>query len=161
MFLKTVTELSTDFEEVRAALVRRPRGWLEELASAAGAEGSRLLVQVGLEVHGRQLVRRARIEVGDPITTDRLASLPLRLWMEDHEHLFPTLEGSIDAAWLGPGCTHLALTAQYRPPFGVLGQVIDRALLHRVAEAVAQQFLEAVAVRLSGRQPVSNGQRRA
>lgn len=149
MFLKSVTDVSVNFEEVRAAMLRRPHPWLDGLAAAAGEEGDRLLVEVGLEVRGRELSRRARLEVGKAIATDRIASLPLRLHVEDHEWLFPALEGSLDAAWLGPGRTHLALTAQYEPPFGVIGRAVDRALLHRVAEAVAQRFLEAVARRLA------------
>lgn len=151
MFLKSVTELAVDFEDVRVAMLREPRRWLIGLAAEAGDRGDRLLVDVGLEVGGHEVSRRARLEVGDPMSTDRVASLPLRLRVEDHERLFPSLEGTLDAAWLGPGRTHLALSASYDPPFGMLGQAVDRTLLHRVAEAVAQRFLEAVARELVAR----------
>jgi hypothetical protein len=149
MFLKSVTELAVDFDSVRAAMLGSPHRWLESLAGAAGEDGDRLLVEVGLEVRGRELSRRARVEVGAPFATNRIASLPVRLRVEDHEGLFPSLEGSLDAAWLGPGRTHLALMAQYEPPFGFVGRTVDRALLHRVAEAVAQRFLESVARELA------------
>ena len=167
MFLKSVTELTIDFDDVRAAMLHRPHRWLEGLADAAGREGDRLLVDVGLELGGHQLRRRARLELGEPVSTDRIASLPLRLRVEDHERVFPELEGSLDAAWLGPGRTHLALMAQYEPPFGALGRAVDRALLHRVAEAIAQRFTEAIAWRLStppsdkGGTPGAGGHRRA
>src|SRR5258708_37996458 len=85
------------------------------------------------------------------MTTDRVVLLPLRLRVIDRERLFPSLEGSLDAAWLGPGRTHLALTANYEPPLGVVGRAVDRALLHRVAEAVAQRVLGAAAPELGGR----------
>ena len=156
MFLKSVTELTVDFDDVRAAMLHRPHRWLEGLADAAGREGDRLLVDVGLELGDHQLRRLARLELGEPVSTDRIASLPLRLRVEDHARMFPQLEGSLDAAWLGPARTHLALTAQYEPPFGVIGRAVDRALLHRVAEAVAQRFLEAVAQRLAA-QPAARG----
>jgi len=149
MFLKNVTELAVDFDDVRAAMVSDPRGWLVGLAAAAGDQGDRLLVDVGLQVDGHEVSRRASLEVGEPMTTGRTALLPLRLHDEDHKRLFPSLEGSLDAAWLGPGRTYLALTASYDPPFGVVGRAVDRALLHRVAEAVAQRFLEAVARELT------------
>jgi len=145
MFLKSVTELAVAFEDVRVAMLREPRRWLIGLAAEAGDRGDRLLVDVGLDVGGHEVSRRALIEMGDPMITDRVASLPLRLRVEDHERLFPSLEGSLDAAWLGPGRTHLAFSASYDPPFGTLGRAVDRTLLHRVAEAVAQRFLEAVA----------------
>ena len=149
MFLKSITELTVDFAYVRAAMLSGPRAWLDGLAAAAGAEGDRLLVDVGLEVRGHDIRRRAGLEVGEAMTTDRVALLPLRLRVEDHQRLFPSLEGNLDAAWLGPGRTHLALTLTYDPPLGVLGRAVDRALLHRVAEAVAQRFLEAIATELT------------
>jgi hypothetical protein len=156
MFLKSVTELAVDFDEVRAAMLRPPRRWLDGLADVAGDESDRLLVDVGLAVRGRELSRRARLEVGEAVTTDRVVSLPLRMHVEEKERLFPTLDGSLDAAWLGPGRTHLALLAQYEPPFGVVGRAADRALLHRVTEAVTQRFLEAVAREL-GALPAADG----
>jgi hypothetical protein len=151
MFLKSVTQLAVDFRDVRAAMLGDPHAWLSGLAAAAGEEGDRLLLDVGLEVGGHDISRRATLQVGQALTTDRVALLPLRIRVEDHQRLFPSLEGSLDAGWLGPGRTHLELTATYEPPFGVVGRIADRALLHRVAEAVAQRFLEAVARELEAR----------
>jgi hypothetical protein len=150
MFLKSVTELERDFDDVRAAMLGHPRGWLASLAGGVEDAGDRLLVEVGLQVAGHDVSRRMRLEVGEAMVTDRVVLLPVRLEVEDHQRLFPTLEGSLEAAWLGSGRTHLALTASYDPPFGDVGRVIDRALLHRVAEAVAQRFLESVARELAG-----------
>lgn len=155
MFMKSVTEVDVGFDEVCTAMQRDPRGWLARLAAAAEDDGDRLLVDVGLQVGGHEVSRRAGLEVGEPMTADRVLLLPLRLRVEEHERLFPSLEGSIDAAWLGPGRTHLALTANYEPPFGVVGRAVDRALLHRVAEAVAQRFLEAVGRELEARRATS------
>jgi hypothetical protein len=148
MFLKSVTELAVDFDDVRTAMLRDPRGWLPALAGAAGDEGDQLLAEVGPRSRGHVVSRLGRLEVGEPMITDRVALLPLRLGVDDDERLFRALEGSLDAAWLGPGRTHLALTASYEPP---LGPSVDRALLHRVAEAVAQRFLESVARELGPR----------
>ena len=167
MFLKSVTELPVDFADVRAAMLGDPHEWLAGLAAAAGDEGERLLVEVGLEVRGHEVSRPAWLEVGQPMITDRVLLLPVRLRSEEHERLFPTLAGSLDAAWLGRGRTHLALTMSYEPPFGVVGRTVDRALLHRVAEAVAQRFLEAVGRELTagtvpgrgGLEPASHGGR--
>lgn len=155
MFMKAVTEVEVDFDEVRAAMLSDPRVWLASLAAAAEHDGDRLLVDVGLRVVGQEVRRRAGLEVGEPMTADRVVLLPLRLRVEEHERLFPSLEGSLDAAWLGAGRTHLALTVSYEPPFGVVGKAVDRALLHRVAEAVAQRFLEAIARELDVRRTTS------
>jgi hypothetical protein len=151
MFIKTVTELAVDFQDVRAALLRDPREWLAGLAAEAREDGDRLVVNVGLEVAGQHVGRRAQLEVGEPMRSHRVVMLPLRLRAEDHRRLFPTLEGSLDAAWLGTGRTYLAFSVQYEPPLGLVGRAVDRALLHRVAETVAQRFLQSVAHELRAR----------
>lgn len=156
MFVKSVTEVDDDFDEVRAAMLSDPRGWLASLAAVAEDDGDRLLVDVGLQVGGHEASRRAGLEVGEPLTADRVVLLPLCLRVEQHKRLFPSLEGSLDAAWLGHGRTHLALTTNYEPPFGVVGQAVDRTPLHRVAEAVGQRFLEAVARELEARKATSS-----
>jgi hypothetical protein len=141
MFVKSYMELGVDFATVRDAILLRPPRWLDGLMTAAEEDGTRLLTEVGLAVGGHVLSRRAWLEVGDSSTTDRVAFLPLHMRVEDHERLFPALHGTLDAAWLGPGRTHLALSAQYAPPFGLIGRIVDRTLFHRVAEVVAQRFL--------------------
>ena len=53
-----------------------------------------------------------------------------------------------------PGTTQLSISARYVPPLGALGSAIDRALLHRVAEATMKDFLDRVATALlDGAQP--------
>jgi hypothetical protein len=150
MFIKSVTELPVDYGAVRATMSGSSRGWLTGLAAAAAGDHDRLLVEVGLAVGSHEMTRPATLEVRQPVTLGTsVISLPFHLRMAEHAGLFPELEGGLDAAWLGPGTTHLALTAQYEPPLGLLGQAADGILLHRVAELVAQRFLEEVARRLA------------
>lgn len=144
MFLKSVTELAVDFQDVRAVMLRDPSEWLARLAAEAREDGDRLVVNVGLEVAGQQVRGRAQLDVGEPLLSHRVVMLPLRLRARDHRRLFPTLEGSLEAAWLGHSRTYLALGLQYEPPLGLVGRAVDRALLHRVAETVAQRFLQSV-----------------
>jgi hypothetical protein len=152
MFLKSVTELAVDFGDVRAAMLGDPRAWLAELADAAGDDGDRLLVSTGLATGGQPSSGRGgELEVGEAMATDRVAVLSLHIRVVDDTRLFPSLQGSLDAAWLGNGRTHLAMNAMYEPPFGLADKPVDRTLLHRVTEAVAQRFLEAVAHELTAR----------
>jgi hypothetical protein len=145
MFLKSVTELAVDLHDVRAVMMHTPREWLDWLAAEAGEQGDRLAVHVGLDVPGGHVGGPVEMEVGEPIDAHHLVLLPLRLHSRDHRRLFPTLAGSLDAAWLGPGHTYLALCLTYDPPLGLAGLAADRALLHRVAETVAQRLLETIA----------------
>jgi hypothetical protein len=150
MFLKSVTELAIDFRDVRAAMLNDPGPWLAGLAEAAGDHGDRLLVDVGLATN-RYERGRDRLEVGEAVTTDRAAVLPLRIQVADDRWLLPSLDGSLDAGWLGHDNTHLAVSAMYEPPFALEQRLVDRTLFHRVTEAVVQHFLEAVARELTAR----------
>ena len=38
--------------------------------------------------------------------------------------------------------TQVAISARYTPPLGALGRAIDRAVLHRVAEATLKDFMD-------------------
>lgn len=149
MFLKTVTEVPVEFDAVRASMTGASRRWLTGLAEAAAADHDRLLVEVGLTVAGHDVTGTAALELGTAASLGEcVLSLPFHLRMADHASLFPELDGGLDAAWLGPGRTHLALTAQYEPPLGPLGRAADSMLLHRVAELVAERFLQGVAQQL-------------
>jgi len=151
MFLKSYVEISSRFDSVRAAVEREPRSWLEGLVVEAEREGESLLVDVGLSLAGGGLRRPAELEVGEPQVGIAVASLPVRLRVHGSQRLLPSFYGSLDAAWLGAERTQLALSLQYEPPLGLLGKAIDRTLLHRVAESVAQNFLAGAARRLEER----------
>lgn len=72
--------------------------------------------------------------------------------------LFPVLDADLTltpSPEPGPGSL-LKLAGVYRPPFGPVGQALDRAILHRVAAATVRRFLAWVAAQLTG-QPVPNG----
>lgn len=153
MFLKSYTELAADFDRVQTALVRQPRPWLAGMAAEVERDGERLLADVGLELGGVQLEGATHLDVGEPAEAGRVTSLPLRLRVDERDRRFPAMEGTLDAAWLGEGRTHLALSLQYEPPSGLGGRTIDRALLHRVAEAIAGQLLERVAAGLQTELP--------
>jgi hypothetical protein len=104
-----------------------------------------------LEVAGKHVGGPVALEVGEPLDSRQAVLLPLRLRPRDHNRLFPILDGSLDAAWLGPGRTYLALSLTYDPPLGLVGRMVDQTLLHRVAETVAQRFLEAIGHELTVR----------
>ena len=53
-------------------------------------------------------------------------------------------------AGLGPNRTQLSVSAQYRPPLGMVGRAIDRTLLHRVAEATMKVFIDTMGEAVKG-----------
>lgn len=67
--------------------------------------------------------------------------------------LFPVMDAQLTLWPLTSTETQLELEGSYRPPLGVVGNAIDAALGHRVAEAVVQRFLEDVAEQIARELP--------
>jgi len=59
------------------------------------------------------------------------------------------MEGTLHVKPKGDSLTRLSLNARYDPPLGKLGELIDRALMHRLAQITMQDFTERLARALS------------
>ena len=119
---------------VRGGLLRRASGgaydeWQAGLARVeprAAALGMSELVQVRFRdrvSHGDSAVWAMRWEVTGPGGS-----------------LFPALDADIVLTPAGEDATMLAVSGAYRPPLGALGAGLDRAIMHRVAEATIRIF---------------------
>jgi uncharacterized membrane protein len=82
-----------------------------------------------------------------------MASLPLTWEPDGLEGLLPRLDANLELGPLGEDRTQLAISARYRPPLGVLGQAIDRVLLHRMAEVTLKDFLDRLGAAITLSQP--------
>jgi hypothetical protein len=151
MFIRYYLELPLPFAEVERALLADPGSWLPGLASEAEERGERLFVEVGFETIGdRRVDREVQIVVGAPVSVpSRSTTLPIVWKPRDGGRALPRLDADIEIAALGVERTHVAMSARYRPPFGVIGRALDRALMHRVAEATVKDFLDRVGERLA------------
>lgn len=145
MFVRSFVEIASAYGAVRDALLHDVGSWLPGLANTAGAAGEARMADVGFG-HAVRVDRTVRVEIGAPISDERRTLIPLRWKPESNEALFPALDGEIEVAPVGAESTQLSMTARYTPPFGLLGRVADRALLHRVAEATVKDFVDNVAV---------------
>jgi hypothetical protein len=92
-----------------------------------------------------------RVQVRELSWTDQTAALALR-WEATGTGgtLFPVLDADLTLTRAGVG-TILAMAGSYRPPLGALGEVLDRAILRRVATATIRSFLTQVAAKITGR----------
>lgn len=145
MFIRYFLDLPVPFESLEAALVSEPEAWLPGLARDAESRGERLLAEVGFAVDdAHRLDKRVEIGFGEPHRIPTKTILPMTWHATGVEGLFPSLEADLEVASLGPNRTQLSISARYRPPMGALGRALDRALLHRVAEATAKDFLDRV-----------------
>jgi len=148
MFLRTYVELDLPFEEAEAALLGAPEAWVPGLLRDAEGRGHALLAEVGFAVEERRVDREVEIVLGMPYRSGSATRVPLTWRATAGERLFPRLEADIEVATLGPNRSQLSIDARYRPPLALVGRALDRALLHRVAEATIKDFVDRIAERL-------------
>jgi hypothetical protein len=157
MFVRYFIELDLPAALAEEALLGSPEDWIPGIAVGAQARGERLLTEVGFG-EGKRIERLVVVDVSPPIRVETKVILPLTWRPASDSGLFPALEGDVELAALGPARSQLSMTARYTPPFGLLGRVADRALLHRVAEATVKDFVDRVGEAMRGRlahQPVA------
>lgn len=144
MFARYFVELPVPADRLERALLASPEVWLPGLALEAHARGERLLADVGFgeRVHVSRLVI---VEVGQPLRRHSTTLLPIRWRPAAASGLVPELDADLEVAALTPTASQLSISARYTPPLGTLGAAIDRALLHRVAEATLKDFLDRIA----------------
>ncbi len=147
MFVRYFIELPFKSDEIERIVTAAPTTWLPLLAGKANRRGERLLVAVGVGDQLR-LARTVEITIGPPVTLATKVSLPLAWHPTGAETLLPALEADLEIAPLGDGVTQLAMSARYETPLRSLGRELDRAVLHRVAEATVKDFLDRVGERI-------------
>ena len=143
MFARYYVELPIDAGEVERALSRSPEAWLPGIAGKASTRDERLLAEVGFGDEVR-FEKEVEIQFGTPIRTPTKTIIPIHWSAVGTPGLFPELDADLEVAPLGAHQTQLSISARYVPPLGAVGRVIDRAVLHRVAEATLKDFLDHV-----------------
>ena len=151
VFVRYYLELQLPFDEVERALLADPASWLPGMATEAEDQGERLLIEVGFETgEDRRVDREVQIDVGEPVSVPSTTTkLPIAWKAEHGPRAFPELDADIEIAALGAERTQLSMSARYRPPLGMIGRALDKALMHRVAEATVKDFLDRVGERLA------------
>jgi len=144
MFVRYYLDIAASFHDVEGAILDDPETWVPGLLRAAEHRGQHLLAEVGFAVDTRRIDKQVQIELGAPIRTPSKTVLPMTWRATRPEGLFPHLDADIEVASLGADRTQLSISARYRAPMGALGRMLDRALLHRVAEATVKDFLDRV-----------------
>lgn len=144
MFVREELRLDIGFAAALAGLSRLTSGaWLLNAAQISYQDGFTGLARVG---PAKGLSKLVRVHVGDAVTSSGSARLALR-WEATGtgSALFPALDADIVLTPAGEHATDLVLAGVYRPPLGVLGATVDRAILNRVATATVRDFTSRVA----------------
>lgn len=138
------------YERVREALTTDP---LEVFRSATRAAASRvhsLASELRVSLGGVEVGAEIEIRVGEVEDLERgpTSGPATRLHLEweaaTHPRLFPLMNGVLSIYALTGSETQLDFSGRYDPPLWRLGDALDAALMHRVAEASVQRFIQDV-----------------
>ena len=106
-------------------------------------DGGKLLARVGVSIGRLPIYKHVRLDVG--VTRIRgmheSVMLPVTWTAVGGPPLFPKMEGTLHVDPYGPESTRLTLNARYDPPMGALGNLVDRALMHRLAQSTMDDFI--------------------
>ena len=69
-----------------------------------------------------------------------MGRLELRWEPADNTVLFPLIEADLEVEPVDEHRTMVSLLGLYQPPLGVIGEAVDRLMLHRLAEAAFERF---------------------
>jgi hypothetical protein len=155
MFVRYFVDLPVPFEDVETSLLDDPGAWVPGLLRDAEDRGEHLLAEVGFALEDHRIDKEVEIRLGSAYRIPTKTLLPMTWRATGAERLFPQLDADIEVAALGSHRTLLSISARYRPPMGTLGRVLDRAMLHRVAEATIKDFLDRVGERIQHHEPTS------
>jgi hypothetical protein len=129
-------------------------GTLEQVSNAIStAEGdvsvwARLAYRKGEELRTRIdpgsfiPAKEVEIRLGRPMRRSGSVVIPMDWKATGVGALFPVMSADLVLQPLGPDLVEVIFRGTYEPPLKGLGRLLDRAVLHRLAEASAKAFLD-------------------
>ena len=148
MFVSDEVSLEVSFTAAQAGMADLICGGLLGSASQeAYSDGITGLARVGPLGSVPGLSRLVQVHFQDlKASDDSAAWLPLRWEVAGPGGgLFPVLDADITLISAGTHSTTLTLTGAYRPPPGAVGAGLDRAIVHQIATATIRALLHRVA----------------
>jgi hypothetical protein len=151
VFIAADRTLDVPYRAARARLGElADGGGLSRVSRDAYDHGFRGLVRVGPLGAVPGASKLVEVRYLEPVDRDGVTTVGLR-WEATGPAagLFPVLDASITLAAGGGDRTLLGFAGAYRAPLGRLGAGLDRAVLHRVADATIGALLTGVAAALT------------
>lgn len=139
MFVQYYGMVERPFSDVEADLLSIG-DTLAESADVAYRHGEGLLVKIG----GGAVAKTVLLDLRAPARGASTTTLPLEWWATGTPALFPRMEAELTVADMGGSLTQVQFQGNYQPPLGSVGRMLDRAVLHRIAEASVKDFVDRV-----------------
>jgi hypothetical protein len=149
MFVYYFVHVNRPFAEAEPELVAQLNSF-GSLADAAYREGEDLRDKIGLSRDNPVVAKTVQLVAGTPLRGGQQTTIPVAWEATGTPGLFPKLDADLIVATVGPELCQIAMRGTYSPPLGPLGRALDRAVLHRVAEASVKSFVDRVAKSVAG-----------
>lgn len=150
-FVKYYTHLEGAFSDLAAAFTEQNL-LLKEWGIGAYRDGEGLSARIGLGGSETPLVaKNVDVRLEDRYASADKAVLSISWTATGPTALFPRMQADLILEPLGPDLSQLSLQGSYAPPLGAPGKLLDRWVLHRVAEASVKNLVDRVALALSAR----------
>ena len=122
------------FEDLSGFLVSAPHEWFPR--------------SIGVHIVGIPVRKRIKVEFGESIETSTVAVVRVSWKATFPQALFPKMEGKVSLSRAGKSSSRLTVSGLYVPPLGRLGEELNEALLHRVADRTVENLAESIARKL-------------
>ena len=134
MHVEHSVHIRKPIQEVSDSLLESPAKWFPK--------------SVGVHVAGIPVRKRVNVQFGEPVKLSTWAVVPISWQPTFGRKLFPVMNGKVDLAPVSKDETRLTVSGMYEPPLGKLGEQLDEALMHRVAEGTVRELAEQIASKL-------------
>jgi hypothetical protein len=133
------------YTRVRDLVLANPHHVFQHATAAATTEAAALHVRLGGVDIGKDVAIKVTGVEHDP-AYDRPATSVLLEWeATSNPRMFPSMKASLVIFPLSATETQLELRGAYEPPLGKLGEVLDAAAGHRLAQASVTRFIQEIA----------------
>ena len=119
---------------------------IEQLIGAAVVAGDSLVTKVGPKSLPKKTVE---VQVGEVRRVRGSILIPICWAPLSAAYMFPKLEGELEFLESDPGNVRVSLRGSYRAPLGLIGERMDKMVMHRMAESTVRNFLGRVVDRFS------------
>jgi hypothetical protein len=135
MHVSHTVHIQRPVQDVSAALLESPSRWFPK--------------SVGIHIAAVPVRKRVDIALGEPVKTSTWAVIPISWTATSIQKLFPVMHGRLEVAPSSKDETRLTVSGMYEPPLGRLGEELDQAVMHNVAEGTVKELAESIAKKLS------------
>jgi len=143
VFVQYSREISKPFDRI-VDLLPEVLVLLDEMGEDSYREGEELRIRIGPRPQRRMAAKTVSLRADTPIRDQSSIRIPLSWEATGTPGLFPRMTADLILAPLGDQLTQIRFEGSYEPPLGGTGRLLDRIILHRVAEVSVENLVDRI-----------------